>query len=148
MKFEFEILIDASPGDVWVAFDNPENKSCWQQNFHSRTDKTGEPGRPGAVTELIFNEKGKRVVLTETITERREEKFLAATYESRRGTILVVNHFVKVDDNRTRWTSWCNFRFNGLMKFVSLFTSGRIRKRTEGDMQRFKLMVETDMADS
>ena len=32
------------------------------------------------------------------------------------------------------------------MKFMSLFISGIIRKRTDADMDQFKLMVETDQA--
>jgi hypothetical protein len=32
------------------------------------------------------------------------------------------------------------------MRFASLFVASAIRKRTEGDMQRFKLLVESDVA--
>ena len=32
------------------------------------------------------------------------------------------------------------------MRFMALFIGGVIRKRTEGDMHRFKLMVESDLA--
>jgi len=42
--------------------------------------------------------------------------------------------------------SWCNFSFKGFMKIMALFIAGTIRKRTEDDMHRFKLMVETDEA--
>ena len=42
--------------------------------------------------------------------------------------------------------SWCNFSFKGFMKIMALFIAGTIRKRTENDMHRFKLMVETDEA--
>lgn len=146
MKLNFEILIDATLDTVWAAFDNPDNMSRWQQNFHSYTHKSGEPGQPGSVAELVYNEKGKMIVLTETMTERRDANFLAGTYESVHGTTVIVNRFEKVDENTTRWASWCNFSFRGFMKFMSLFISGIIRKRTEGDMQRFKLMVESDQA--
>ncbi len=118
----------------------------WQQNFHSYTHLSGSPGRVGSVAELKFNENGKIVVLTETITERRDKSFLAGTYESARGTTTIVNRFEKSDEGTTSWESWCNFEFTGLMKLMSIFVSGLIRKRTEGDMQRFKLMVETDEA--
>jgi hypothetical protein len=33
-----------------------------------------------------------------------------------------------------------------VMKYLSVFLAGSIRRRTEGDMQRFKLMVESDLA--
>ena len=146
MKHKFEVVIDANLDEVWAAFDDPENMGRWQANFASYTHKSGEPGQPGAVAELVFTEKGRPVVLTETITERRVPDFLAGTYESRHGSTLIVNHFEAIDERRTRWTSWCNFRFRGTMKFLSLLVAGSIRKRTQGDMERFKLMVESDLA--
>ena len=146
MKLKFETLIDAGLDTVWEAFDNPDNMVRWQQNLESFNHISGMPGQPGAVSELIYNEKGKKVVLKETITERRQPDFLAGTYESPMGNTLIVNHFEAVDENETRWTAWCNFTFQGFMKIMSLFVAGTIRKRTEADMERFKLMVETDRA--
>ena len=146
MKLKFEISIDAGLDAVWDAFDNPDNMKRWQKNFHSYTHVSGDPGKPGSVAELKFEENGKIIVLTETITERRDKSFLAGSYESTHGKTMIVNRFEWVDENTTRWISWCNFTFTGFMRLMSPFISGVIRKRTEGDMQRFKLMVETDEA--
>ncbi len=146
MKLTFDTVIDASLDTVWAAFDNPDNMVRWQQNLESFDHVSGEPGQPGAVAELVYDEKGKKVVLKETITERREPDFMARTYESPMAKTLLVNHFEAVGKDSTHWTSWCNFTFRGFMKIMSLFVSGAIRKRTEADMQRFKLMVETDQA--
>ena len=146
MKLKYEIPVDASIDIVWAAFDNPDNMGRWQQNFHSYTHKSGDPGQPGSIAELRLNEKGKIIVLTETVTERRAPAFLAGTYEAAHGTTVIVNRFENVNDNTTRWTSWCRFSFKGFMKVMSPFMAGTMRKRTEGDMQRFKLMVESDQA--
>lgn len=146
MKLSFAITIDAGIDTVWAAFNDSSNMARWQQNFHSYAHKSGTPGQPGAVAELTFDENGKKVVLTETIMERREKSFLAAAYETDGGSTIIVNQFAAIGGNETRWTSWCNFRFRGLMKIMSIFAAGTIRKRTEGDMQRFKLMVESDNA--
>lgn len=146
MKLKFEQEIDASRDTVWAAFDNPDNMPRWQRNLESFKHLSGDAGQPGAVLELTFDEKGRKIVLRETITERRQPDFLAGIYESPMGKTLIVNHFEAIDDNRTRWTAWCNFTFRGLMKVASLFVFGRIRDRTEADMERFKLMVETDRA--
>ncbi len=146
MKFKFETVIDADLETVWAAFDNPDNMNRWQQNLESFKLVSGEPGQPGAVSELVYDEKGKKVVMKETITERRQPDFLAGTYESPMGKALIVNHFEAVDQDSTRWSAWCNVTFQGLMKVMSLFVGGAIRKRTEADMLRFKLMVETDQA--
>ena len=146
MKLNFDVVIDADLDTVWAAFDKPDNIGRWQTNFHSYKQISGEPGQPGSVAEWSFNENGKIVVLTETITERRDRSFFAGAYESARGTTIIVNEFQAIDAGKTRWTSWCNFTFKGIMKVLSLFTGGVIRKRMEADMQRFKLMVETDEA--
>ena len=146
MKQKFEVVIGASKEKVWAAMDNPDNMGRWQSGFHSYTHKTGDPGQVGSTAELVFDENGKHVALLETVTERREPDFIAGTYEADHGTTIIVNHFEAIDENSTRWTSWCNFQFRGLMKLMSIFVAGAIRKRTQGDMERFKLMVETDEA--
>lgn len=146
MKLKFEQLIDADLDTVWAAFDKPDNMVRWQQNLESFTPVSGDPGQVGAVAEIVYNENGRKVVLKETVTERREPDLLAGIYEAGNATTLIVNHFEKVGDKQTRWTVWCNFTFRGFMKVASLFFAGAIRKRTEGDMERFKLMVETDQA--
>lgn len=148
MKLKTETVIDASLASVWAAFDNPDNMVRWHLNLESFNHVSGTPGQPGAVSDLKYDENGKKVVLRETITERREPDFLAGTYDSPMGKSLIVNHFEAIDENTTRWTSWCNFTFRGFTKFMSLFASGMIRKRIESDMQRFKLMVETDRANA
>ena len=148
MKLKFETVVDADLATVWAAFDNPDNMQRWQQNLQSFTHISGERGHPGALSEIVYDEKGKKVVLREEITERREPNFLAGFYESPMGKTVIVNHFEKVGEDSTRWTSWCNFTFHGFMKIMSLFISGMIRKRTEADMARFKLMVETDLANA
>jgi uncharacterized protein YndB with AHSA1/START domain len=146
MKMNFDIQIDADIDRVWTAFTDPDNMRRWVQNFKSFTPTSGEPGQPGATAEIVFDEKGKEVTLKETVTERREKSFLAATFEMPHGTSQIVNHFEVVDAKTTRWTSWCKFSFTGLMNVLSVFMAGTIRKRTEGDMNRFKLMVESDIA--
>ena len=144
MKHNFLVTIDASLAVVWKAFDNPGNMTRWVHNLKSFEHRSGEPGQPGAVSILTFDENGRTIEMRETITERREPHFLAGIYDTKFGKTLIVNNFKAIDDNTTQWESWCNFSFKGLMKIMSLFMSGTIRKRTEDDMQRFKLMVETD----
>lgn len=148
MKLNLEQTIHADLQTVWSAFNNSANKGRWQQNFESLTHKSGSRGQPGAVSELIFNEGKKKIVLKETITERRDPDFLACTYESSQGKTIIVNHFSAIDNTSTRWFSWCNFTFSGPMKFTAFFIAGSIEKRIAADMQRFKLLVETDEANN
>ena len=145
MKMKFEVEVDAEPATVWAAFDSTDNLQKWQPTLVSIEHKTGQPGHPEAVAELTYDENGRRIVMTETITERREPDFMAGTYESNHGTSLIVNTFEKLD-NGTRWTAWHNMRFSGMAKLFAIFVQKKVRKRIEDDMQRFKLMVETERA--
>ncbi len=146
MKHKVEILIDADVVTVWRMFDDPDNMMKWQPALRSFTHKSGVPGQPDAVSELVYDENGKEVVMTETITARREKSFLGGTYESSWGKVVVFNHFEETGDGKTRWTSNLNYSFKGFMKIMALFMQNSIRSRSDRDMNRFKLLVETESA--
>ena len=146
MKHKAEVLIDADRDTVWHFFDNPDNMTKWQPTLRSFRNVSGTPGQPDAVSELVYDENGREVVLTETITARRDPEFLGGTYESRWGTVVILNLFEQTEDGRTRWSSNSNHQFRGLMRFLSLFMAKSICGRIDSDMQRFKLLVETEAA--
>jgi uncharacterized membrane protein len=146
MKHKTEVMIDADRDTVWRFFDNTDNTTKWQPTLKSFRHVSGVPGQPDAVSELVYDENGREVVLTETITARREPEFLGGTYESKWGTVVILNLFEQTDDGRTRWSSNSNHRFRGLMKFLALFMAKSICRRIDSDMQRFKLLVETEVA--
>ena len=146
MKMRYETVIRANRDLVWETFDNPDNLPRWQLTLKSFTHLVGEPGQPGAVSELIYDENGKKVTMTETITERRKPHFMAGTYDNDWATSLIVNHFEEIDENKTRFVSYTNMSFNGIMKVMSLFIVKSIRARIAADLGRFKLLVETEAA--
>lgn len=146
MKHKTEVLIDADRDTVWRCFDNPDNMTKWQPTLRSFRHVSGTPGQPDAVSELVYDENGREVVLTETITARREPEFLGGTYDSTWGTVVIMNFFEQTDDGRTRWSSSSNHQFKGWMKFLALFMAKSICSRIDSDMQRFKLLVETEVA--
>lgn len=142
MKTRHEVLIDAPRDVVWALFDDPESMPDWQPTLRSITPKEGTPGQPGAVAELVYDENGREVRMIETITERREPDFTACIYTSRFGKTIIVNHFEDAGD-QTRWVVYANHFFKGMMKLMSIFFAKSIRERTENDLQRFKLLVES-----
>jgi uncharacterized protein YndB with AHSA1/START domain len=140
-------VIDADRESVWAIFDDPENMRAWQPTLESFERKSGEDGQPGAVAELVYDEKGRKVKLVETITERREPHFMAGTYESDVGNALIVNHFEDAGDGRTRWVMYANHSFRGVFRFLGIFFAGAIRRRNEEMMNNFKLFAETQRAE-
>lgn len=146
MKTSNKITIDADAETVWREFDNAENLLKWQSNLKSFTHKSGPAGEPGSVTELVYDENGRKVIMTETMTEKRRPDLMASRYESTWGTGIVVNHFENLGDKQTRWSIYANHRFKGLMKIMGIFARKSICGRTDDWMQRFKLLVESNAA--
>jgi uncharacterized protein YndB with AHSA1/START domain len=147
MKLKTEVIIDADRASVWRVFDNPENLTKWQPALRSFTHKSGTPGQPDAISELVYEENGREVVMLETITARREPEFLAGTYESKWCNSVIFNHFEETEDGNTRWVAYWNNSFKGFMKIMAFFLRNSLCNRTESDMQRFKLLVETKLAE-
>ena len=146
MKHKTEIVIDANRAIVWRLFDDPDRMLEWQPTLKSFTHKSGTPGQPDAVSELVYDENGRDVVMIETITARREPDFLGGTYESNWGTVVIFNRFEVTKDGQTRWVVNTNYNFKGLMKITALFMRKSICRRTDRDLNRFKLLVETEVA--
>lgn len=146
MKHKAEIVIDADLATVWRMFDDPDNMMKWQPTLKSVTQKSGTPGQPDAVSELVYDENGREIIMTETITARAEPYFLGGTYETRWADVVIVNHFATTGDDQTLWTMNAKYGFKGFMKLMALFMQKSICARSNADMNRFKLLVETTLA--
>ncbi len=141
MKLKSEVIIEADRATVWRLFDDPDNLARWQPALESARLVSGARGRPDAVSELVYDENGRKVVLTETITARREPDFIGGTYASGTGSAVVLHRFEDAGDNRTRWIGHWNHSFNGAMRFLALLFRRSMQKRVEADMRRFRDFV-------
>lgn len=146
MKLKTEVIIDADPATVWRYFDDPDKLSQWQSGLKRVAHQSGARGQPDAVSVLVYDNKGRERTVTETITARREPDFLAGIRNSDRGSVVIVNHFEKTEDGKTRWIAYRNHSFKGVAKFTTLFTHRAIRRRAVEEMNRLKLLVETGEA--
>jgi hypothetical protein len=143
MKLTFETLINKNRDLVWDCFDIPDNLPKWQSNLKSFQRKTGEPGQVGAVSDLIYEEDGKEITMTETITVRNIPDELEAIYETEGIRYITKNKFVKVDENTTNWIIESNVEFSGKLKLFSSLISKYLKKRMNENVQGFKQLVET-----
>ena len=143
VKLKNDVVIDAQHETVWSTFEDIDTRQEWQSGLTARRQVSGKPNDLGSVAELTFDEGGSSRSVVETITERRQPNFLAATHESKQRSSLTVNTFEPIGGEKTRWSVWSNVRFHGIAAVTSLFTAKRVRQQLEDDMQRFKLLVET-----
>jgi uncharacterized membrane protein len=148
MHLTIETDLDRRRDQVWRAFHNFENLKKWQPALLSFEPISGQPGHVGAVSRLKYDENGRVLVLTETITRRREPEEFAGSYETPHVTNSVYNRFVDLRNERTRWIIEAEFHFHGLSRFVSPLLRKAIRQRFHEDAQRFKAKLESGELES
>ncbi len=143
MTLTFETLINKNRDLVWDCFDNPDNLPKWQSKLVSYRNKTGDPGQVGAVSDFIYEEDGKEISMTETITIRNMPNEFSAIYETEGFRYITINKFVKVDEDTTNWIIESKLEFSGKLKFFSSLIVKYLKKRMNENMQRFKQLAET-----
>ena len=143
MKYSVEVTIDLPRSRVIELFDSAENLVKWQSGLVQFEPVSGEPGQPGAVSRLVYDERGRRVEMTETITVRNLPDEFSGIYEAKGVRNWVSNRFYEENSDRTRWVLETEFKFSGLMAIMSLFMRGSFVKQTLDDMNRFKAFAES-----
>ena len=146
MKLNAEIRIDADRATVWTAFTDLNRRTGWQANLTEARLLSGQPGKPDSSCQLTFDDDGRRCTAIESVTELRKPDFMAVVIESDQAKWLIVSTFADTGDGGTIWQRFGNSSFHGLARLTAPFRVAAIRQRFEDDMQRFKLMVETDEA--
>lgn len=78
---------------------------------------------------MVFDFRGFRLDMVETIVAYAPPDMFAARYEAKGVRNLVENRFFADGPQKTRWVLSNSFTFSGLMWFVSPFVEIRSRRR-------------------
>ena len=93
----------------------------------------------------IFNQSDVIEEHVGTITEVREPDLVMGMWEGERSSAVVVNHFETINERRTRWVAYWNFRLQGVRKLKAVFGGRAMESDLQDRMGRFKLRVETEL---
>lgn len=143
MKYTVDLTIDLPRSKVVALFDNPDNMKKWQPDLVSFEPISGEPGRPGAKSKLLYKMGKRDIEMIETITNNDLPDELAGTYETKGVFNVISNRFVEVDEHKTQWISDNEFQFTGFMKLMGFFMKSAFPKQTLKIMNQFKTFAET-----
>lgn len=116
----------------------------WQPGFISMKHISGERGKDGMQSELRYKMGKREIVMTETISKYALPQEFNATYETDGVYNEQVNHFIALDENRTKWVSESYFKFSGLMmKTIGFLMPGSFKKQSCKYLENFKAFVES-----
>ena len=142
MKYTNEVIIDLPRERVIELFDNPDNLPKWQPSLQTFELVSGEVGRTGAKSRLVYLEGGRRSEMTETIIARNLPNEFSAVYEVKGVWNATHNYFEDVGPTKTRWLMKNEFKFTGFMAVMAIFMRGAFPKQTQRDMERFRAFAE------
>ncbi len=142
MKYTTSVIIRRPLDDVIRLMDDPGNMPKWQEGLKKWEVIQGEPGEPGSKMKLFYDMGRRKVDMVETIIRRDFPHHFDASYDARGVHNIQKNHFEKVDETSTRWTSESEFRFSGFMRLLAFFMPGAFKKQTLKIMNDFKAFAE------
>jgi len=141
MRYTLEIVIDAPRDRVVELFTDPAHFSEWQPGLECYELVSGTQSQTGAKAELTTRAGNRITGMTETTESNSLPDEFVVTYETHGVWNRIVNQFVLVDDNTTRWVADNEFRFEGVRKALGLL-EGSFKKETLESMELFKAFVE------
>ncbi len=147
MKYTCQIVIDLPRRRVVELFDDPANLPKWMTGLQTFEHVSGEPGRPGAKSRLVFEQDDGRVEMIETITRRDLPDEFAGTYETDGAWNSIENRFIEEGPAATRWVARNEFEFGGFMRIAAFFMRPAFSRHSLKFMRAFKDFAESAAAE-
>jgi uncharacterized membrane protein len=142
MKFTSQVAIDRPRQRVLELMTDTNNISQWQQGVRSIELLSGTRGQVGARSRVVFEMRGVRLEMIETVVQYRPPDLFASTFEARGVKNLVENRFYEDGAGRTRWVMDNTLEFKGMMSVLGVFIHDTVTKQTLASMSRFKMFAE------
>jgi uncharacterized membrane protein len=142
MNFTTQVVIDLPRQRVIDLVSDPGNLPQWQPGIKSVELIAGTRNTVGAKSRVVFDFRGVRLEMIETIVVYMPPAKYSSLYEARGVSNLVENLFFSDGETKTRWVLGNSFTFSGLMSFVRPFVLDSIPQQNREAMQRFKAFAE------
>jgi len=143
MKYSTQVSIQLSREKVIELFDSTENLYKWQPGLLRFEHLSGEPGKAGAKSRMVYEARKGELEMVETITQRNLPDEFHGTYEARGVFNQVSNFFTEEKDGTTVWRTENVFRFKGMMALMAPFMKKAFTHNTLLTMERFKVFAES-----
>lgn len=142
MKFTSQVAIDRPRKRVLELMTDTNNISHWQQGVRSIELLSGSRDQVGARSRVVFEMRGVRLEMIETVVQHRPPDLFASTFVARGVKNLVENRFYEDQAGRTRWVMDNTFEFSGMMSVLAVLIHDYVTKQTLESMSRFKMFAE------
>jgi hypothetical protein len=143
LDYKTSVIIDLPRARVIELFDDPANLPKWQRGLESFEHVSGEAGKPGAKSKLVYQMGKRRMEMIETITRRDLPDAFDGTYDVDGVHNIVENRFIEQGPDQTLWESRNVFEMQGfMMKAMGFLMPGMFKKQSLKYAEDFKAFAE------
>ena len=143
MKYKVNIIINLPRDRVIELHDDPENLKKWQPDLVAYEHQSGEVGKVGSTSQIIYKMGKKEITMIETIVLKKLPDKISMTYEAKNSWNRVDNKFLLLEAGKTKWEYSTVFRCSGVMKIMSFLLPGVFKKQSLKYMRLFKAFAES-----
>lgn len=140
-----EVLIQCPIAYCMQLFKDQNNFRHWQKGLISFKNESGVPGSVNSTRSMIIKTGGIKIKMKEKITLVDLPHKWEATYTTKGITNYQKNRFTATAINgvaATKWESFCEFKFSGMMKLVARTHPDIFKAQTLQHMKDFKTFAE------
>ena len=144
MKFTCSVIVEQPLKVVADLFAKPEYLKEYQEGFVRKEHVKGRPGRHGAVSKMYYENKGKTMLLTETIVQNKLPHSFKASYHHEHMDNTMHCTFKALDKSRTEYVSHIEYtEFRGFtVKTMAKLFPGQFKKQVQKWLDNFKEFAE------
>lgn len=137
------VIIEKPIGQVWDFYLDPSNFNLWLSAFSSIETINGQWGELNSVIKHHYEHKGKKMILSETISELVYHSTIKTIQENNLLKTDLLLQFENLDSNSTKLIAIANTKFKLIhFKFLSFFLHKSFQQRLDNDFFRLKEIME------
>jgi len=144
MKFKCSIEINKPRDFVVKLFANPDLLKEYQDTFISKELISGEPGKNGAVSKMLYKMGKGEMELVETILDNNLPDTFYAKYHHKHMDNTMLCEFELLNDNLTKYNSEIHYTaFRGFIpRAMAFLFPNMFKKQVQKWLYSFKNFVE------
>ncbi|SDG70373.1 SRPBCC family protein [Psychroflexus sediminis] len=142
MTYTTEIIIDRPREEIIKVFEDSSLLPHWQRGLKRSRVISGKEGEVGSKRKLYISIEGQSIKMTETIIKKNLPEEWHGNYTAKGMESIQKNYFEAIEDHKTKWTSYSEFKFSGFMKLISKLLPDIFKKRSVLVQQDFKAFIE------
>ena len=144
MKFSGSVEIAKAREVVVKYFEDPQYLGEYQDGFASKELVSGEAGKDGAVSKMLYKDEKREMELIETILSNKLPASFEASYHHKHMDNFMRCKFIPLGDEQTRYEYEFEYtRINWVLpKLMAILFPGIYRRQGEKWMRQFKEFVE------